>query len=177
MVIIDLGCGNSKVPGTIGVDFNPRTQADINHNLNEFPYPFEDNYADQIICNDVLEHVDDFVKVVEEIWRIGKSGCEIKITGPFMSSVNYYSDPTHKRSFTSRSLDYFIKDSDRRKYSYSPVEFELLSVEYDPDQMKVRRGFHLWMLNWANKNKKKYEDRYAFIYPVYQIHFLLKILK
>ena len=94
-----------------------------------------------------------------------------------MSSVNYFSDPTHRRSFTSRSFDYFIKDAERRRYFYSPVEFELLSVEYDPDQVKVRQGFHLWMLRWANKNKKKYEDRYAFIYPVYQIHFLLKILK
>lgn len=177
MVIIDFGCGNSKTTGTIGVDFNPRTEADVIHNLNEFPYPFPDNYADHIICNDVLEHVEDFIKVIEELWRIGKPGCEIKVTGPFMSSVNYFSDPTHRRSFTSRSFDYFIKDAEKRRYSYSPVEFELLSVEYDPDQIKVRQGFHLWMLRWANKNKKMYEDRYAFIYPVYQIHFLLKTLK
>ena len=40
-VRIDLGCGNKKRPGTIGVDFNERTKADIIHNLNSFPYPFE----------------------------------------------------------------------------------------------------------------------------------------
>lgn len=177
MVVIELGCGNSKTPGAIGVDFNPKTQADIIHDLDVFPYPFADNYADRIICKDVLEHVEHFVNVMEEIWRISKPGCEVEISGPFMSSVNYFSDPTHRRSFTSRSFDYFIRDSEARRYSYSPVEFELVSVEYDPEQVKVRHGFHRWMLRWANQNKEKYENRYAFIYPVYQVNFLLKAIK
>jgi len=177
MVVIELGCGNSKTPGAIGVDFNPKTQADIIHDLDIFPYPFADNYADRIICKDVLEHVEHFVEVMEEIWRIGKPGCEVEISGPFMSSVNYFSDPTHRRAFTSRSFDYFLKGTDARGYSYSPVEFELVSVEYDSDQVKLRQGFHRWMLLWANRNKEKYENRYAFIYPVYQVNFLLKVVK
>jgi len=177
MVVIELGCGNSKTPGAIGVDFNPKTQADIIHDLDIFPYPFADNYADRIICKDVLEHVEHFVAVMEEIWRIGKPGCEVEISGPFMSSVNYFSDPTHRRAFTSRSFNYFIKGTDARGYSYSPVEFDLVSVEYDPDQIKVRRGINLWLLRWVNRNKDQYENRYAFIYPVYQIHFVLKVLK
>ena len=41
-IILDLGCGNKKRDGTIGVDFNSRTKADIIHDLNIFPYPFED---------------------------------------------------------------------------------------------------------------------------------------
>lgn len=177
MVVIELGCGNSKTPGAIGVDINPRTQADIIHNLDQFPYPFSDNYADRIICKDVLEHVEHFVKVMEEIWRIAKSGCEVEISAPFMSSVNYFSDPTHRRAFTSRSFDYFIRGTQAHKYSYSPVEFDLLSVEYDSDQLKVRRGINLWLLRWANQNKEQYENRYAFIYPVYQIYFNLKVVK
>ena len=177
MVIIEFGCGNSKHPEAIGVDSNPRTQADVIHNMDVFPYPFEDNYADHIICHNVLEHVDDFISVMGEIWRIAKPDCTIEISGPFMSSVNYYSDPTHRRAFTSRSFDYFVKDSDAREYDYSEHEFELMSVEYDPDQIEIRRGINLWLLKWANRNKVKYENRYAFLFPVYQIHFELKAKK
>jgi hypothetical protein len=39
-VRIDLDCGNKKRPGTIGVDFNERTKADIIHDLNSFPCSF-----------------------------------------------------------------------------------------------------------------------------------------
>ena len=46
--ILDLGCGNKKREGATGVDYNDRTAADIVHNLNEFPYPFEDNSIDKI---------------------------------------------------------------------------------------------------------------------------------
>ncbi|MBE0435325.1 MAG: methyltransferase domain-containing protein [Methylomicrobium sp.] len=177
MVVIELGCGNAKTPGAIGVDMNPRSQADVLHNLDSFPYPFENNVADRIICHDVLEHLDNFVQAVEEIWRIGKPGCDVIISGPFMSSVNYHSDPTHRRAFTSRSFDYFIRGTEASKYAYSDAAFDLMSVEYDPDQLEIRQGLHLWLLKWANRNKVKYENRYAFIYPIYQIYFELKVIK
>lgn len=176
-MIIEFGCGNSKTNGAIGVDFNERTQADVIHNMDHFPYPFEDNYASKIICHNVLEHVDDFIRVMEELWRIAKPECVIEISGPFMSSVNYFSDPTHKRAFTSRTFDYFIKGTDAHHYNYSECLFEMISVVYDPDQMEIRKGPHAWLLKWANNNKVKYENRYAFLYPIYQIHFKMRVVK
>jgi len=41
--ILDLGCGNRKKEGTIGIDINPNTNADIIHDPNTFPYPFEES--------------------------------------------------------------------------------------------------------------------------------------
>ncbi len=177
MTIIEFGCGNAKKAGAIGIDINPRSQADIIHDLDVFPYPLADNSADHIICRDVLEHVENFIKTMEEIWRIGKPDCLIDICGPFMSSINYFSDPTHKRAFTSRSFDYFIAGTEVNKHSYSDVSFDLLSASYDPEELKTRRGIHLWMLKLINKNKVKYENRYAFIYPSSQIEFILKVKK
>lgn len=177
MTTIEFGCGNAKTAGAIGLDINPRSQADIIHDLDIFPYPLADNSADHIICRDVLEHVENFINTMEEIWRIAKPGCLIDISGPFMSSINYFSDPTHKRAFTSRSFDYFIAGTLVHKHSYSQVSFELLSVSYDPDQLKTRRGISLWMLKLINKNKVRYENRFAFIYPTSQIEFILKVIK
>lgn len=176
-MIIEFGCGNAKTPGAIGVDINPRSAADVLHDMDVFPYPFESNVADKIICHDVLEHVADFIRTMEEIWRIAKPGCAIDVTGPFMSSVNYFSDPTHRRAFTSRSFDYFLVASDVHRHAYSTAEFKLHAVEFDPLQADLRKGLDRWLLKMANRHKRIYEERFAFIYPVYQIHFALTAVK
>ena len=46
--ILYLGCGNKKREGAVGVDFNDRTKADVIHDLNIFPYPFEEASFDVI---------------------------------------------------------------------------------------------------------------------------------
>lgn len=175
--ILELGCGNRKTPGAIGVDINPASAADVIHDLDVFPYPFRDDEFERIVCHDVLEHVADFVRTMEEIWRIARPGAHIDVHGPFMSSVNYFSDPTHRRAFTSHSFDYFIPGSMAHRYGYSKATFRLLSVEYDRDQIPYRRGLHGWLLRWANRNKDIYESRYAFLYPLYSIGFELEAIK
>lgn len=175
--VLELGCGFAKTPGAFGVDILPESNADLVHDLDQFPYPLADDSWDRVICRDVLEHVGNFVRAMEEIWRVARAGAEVQVTGPFMSSVNYYSDPTHRRCFTSRSFDYFVPGKPAHRYSYSPARFELLSCDYDLDRLPMRRGFHRWALNWANRNKEQYENRYAFLYPVYTIYFRLRVIK
>ncbi len=41
--ILDVGCGANKYEGAIGLDNNPRTAADVIHDLGQVPYPFPDN--------------------------------------------------------------------------------------------------------------------------------------
>ena len=177
MLIIELGCGKNKHEGVIGFDINPRSDADMLGDLGAPFLPLQDNVCDRVLCFDVLEHVPDLIHVMEEVWRVSKPGAVVEISCPFMSSVNYFSDPTHQRAFTSRSFDYFISGTEAFEYAYSDARFELTSIEYDKGQQQYRKGIHAWLLKWANKNKRKYEDRYAFIYPVYQIDFILKVIK
>ena len=68
--VLDLGCGNTKRPGAIGVDFNDRSAADVIHNLNRFPYPFNDSSFDEIYLDNTLEHLDDVTRVMEEVYRL-----------------------------------------------------------------------------------------------------------
>jgi hypothetical protein len=94
-----------------------------------------------------------------------------------MSSVNFFSDPTHKRAFTSKTFDYFIEGSRAFRLGYSKTRLELVACEYDREERPNRRGPHRWMLDLANRHKEKYESRYAFIYPLYQISFDLRVVK
>lgn len=175
--ILELGCGFNKTPGAFGIDIIAGSQADLIHNLDVFPYPFGDDSWDRIICFDVLEHVEDFVRTMEEIWRIARANAIVEVRAPFMSSVNYFSDPTHKRAFTSRSFDYFLPGTPTFQFGYSKARFELLRCEYDTDQRSFRRGFHRWAHDWANRHKIEYENRYAFLYPIYNIFFNLRVAK
>lgn len=175
--ILELGCGFSKTPGAFGVDVLPGSQADLIHDLNFFPYPLADSAWDHIICHDVLEHVDNLIRTMEEIWRIATRDATVEVHAPFMSSVNYFSDPTHKRAFTSRSFDYFLEGTTAASLGYSEARFELMHCEYDAEDRAQRRGFHRWALAWANRNKTLYENRYAFLYPVYNISYRLRVIK
>lgn len=175
--ILELGCGFTKAPGAFGVDIIAGSAADLIHDLDVFPYPFENSAWDRILCKDVLEHVADFLKTMEEIWRVGSPGAIVEVRAPFMSSVNYYSDPTHRRAFTSRSFDYFIQGTPAFRLGYSKARFEMIHCEYDSEDRPLRRGFHRWALDWANRNKAEYENRYAFLYPLYNIFFKLRVVK
>ena len=78
-LMLDLGCGNKKRPGTIGVDYNARVDSDISHDLNIFPYPFEAESVDRIYIDNCLEHLDRPLSVMEELHRILKPGGEVKV--------------------------------------------------------------------------------------------------
>lgn len=174
---LELGCGFNKTPGAFGIDILPESQADLFHDLNVFPYPLSDSSWDRIICHDVLEHVDDLIRTMEEIWRVAAPDAIVDIHAPFMSSVNFFSDPTHKRAFTSRSFDFFVEGTEASKLGYSKARFELLYCEYDAEDRAHRKGLHRWALRWANRNKVLYENRYAFLYPIYNISFKLRVIK
>ena len=55
--VLDVGCGSKKYPGAVGIDLSADTDADVVHDLDVFPYPLEDASFDQILMQDVLEHV------------------------------------------------------------------------------------------------------------------------
>ncbi len=175
--VLELGCGFNKRRGAFGVDIIPGSQADLIHDLNVYPYPFSDNSWERIICLDVLEHVDNFVKTVEEVWRIASPDATIEVSGPFMSSVHFYTDPTHKRALTSRSFDYFCPDRPLYRYGYTKAAFALVSCEYDRGALGHRTGIARVLTAWANKHKDRYEERYAFLYPMLQVDFTLRAIK
>jgi len=109
--ILDLGCGKNKhqieKAAVTGVDIDPESGADIIHNLNEFPWLFDDDEFDEVICQDILEHLDDLPSAMLEIRRISKKGSLIKIRTPHYSSYYAYNDPTHKHYFGYYAFDCF----------------------------------------------------------------------
>lgn len=172
--ILHLGCGFAKKPGAIGVDINPRSDADVIHNLNKFPYPFKANTFETIIADNILEHLDDIPKVLEEIYRISKNGAHILITTGHFSSIDSFTDPTHKHFFTSRTFDYFVPGTDLYEYNYSKFSFKKMSVRVGPPTNNFVLKIFLWLIN---KYLVFYEKHFAFILPVGRITYELQVMK
>lgn len=125
MIVLDLGCGTRKRHGSIGADLLPLPGVDVVCDLTQFPYPFAESTADEIHLNHVIEHLDNPVKALEEVWRIARPGAAVYIRVPHFTGRYAWKDPTHKRCFTSESFDYFGETP----YSYyTPARFAVRSV-------------------------------------------------
>ena len=106
---LNLGCGRNIKKGWINLDFTKGEGVDIVHDLNSLPLPFEDHKFDQVLCQDVLEHID-FVPLINDIHRILKKKGILKIRVPHFTSKLNFEDPTHKHQFLIRTFDYYIKN-------------------------------------------------------------------
>jgi len=125
--ILDVGCGWNKTPGAIGIDSNPRTHAEVIHDLGQVPYPFADNEFDEVVCRHVVEHVPDVMAFVTELYRITKPGGRITIVTPHYSNPDWPSDPTHRNHFNSYSFNCFIDERQLFPF-YTDVKLKPIST-------------------------------------------------
>lgn len=75
---------DGQVPRFCNVDVTPN--ANIHWNLDEFPYPFCDDLADEIYTSHCLEHLKDPQRTLKEFARIGKIGAKVVVKVPHPNS-------------------------------------------------------------------------------------------
>jgi SAM-dependent methyltransferase len=127
--ILDIGCGKHKaVPEAIGLDVVKLEGVDVVHDLNKFPYPFKAASFDEIYAFMVLEHVEDLVKVMQELHRILKPEGLLHVKVPYYLSTAAFQDPTHKNFFTEKTFQYFTSDCELCYYSKGHFEIESQSL-------------------------------------------------
>lgn len=96
-VILDIGCGDTKqYPDNIGVDIRPADGVDVVADLTE-GLPFPDRSADRVFAVHVLEHLIDFLPLVDECHRVLRPGGTLHVLSPWWRYVNAVADPTHVR--------------------------------------------------------------------------------
>jgi SAM-dependent methyltransferase len=114
---LNLGCGNDIKKNWINLDIADLPGVNVVHDINSLPLPFEKDIFDEILCQDVLEHVD-YIKLLEDLHRILKPGGALKIRVPHFSSVNNFIDPTHKNRFSIKTFDFFVNSTILGKNNY-----------------------------------------------------------
>lgn len=171
---LHIGAGNRKIAGAVTLDINPRVNPDVVWDLNVFPYPFEDGTFDRVVCEHVIEHLQNVISVMEELHRVSKPGGRVYISVPHFSSLNFNTDPTHVHAFSSRSFDYICLDTDLLNYDYSTKHFRKLSARMT---MRPLTPFNHLLMRFINANLLFYEEHLAYIIPGQELRFVLEVKK
>lgn len=166
---LSLGSGLQEYEGYITIDINPLSKADIIHDLNVLPWPFEDNEFDEVLGVHVIEHLDNIPAIMDELWRITKSTGIIKLSTPHYTCVDSWTDPTHKHHLTSFSFDFWGMGY------YSKAKFEtsvLLTFKWITKRTGMR--FLINHFRWC----RCFWERYlSFVFRAEQIKATLKPIK
>jgi hypothetical protein len=181
---LNFGAGLTKIPGYYSIDCIPLGGIDLVLDLEKPLTELPDNSVEAIYSRHVLEHVKQLVPLMQEFWRIGKYGCEIKITVPHFSNTYAFSDPTHVRFFGLYTMNYFCREesqpSSRKVPSYyGDFDFtvEQIKIEFYMNTLvdKILGRFFQYIFNISFSTQEFYERRFSSIYHAWQITYLMRV--
>src|SRR3989338_5123912 len=170
MEILDVGCGDARDSrATCGIDVRAYHGVNVVHDLERFPWPLSENRFDRGILRDVMEHLSDVVRTMEELHRICAPGGRIEIWTPHYSPPNSFHDTTHKHHFSFGSFDYFT--GDRAYPRYLNCQFRMAEKRLIFDRHELAGKLI------ARLNVHHYEKHYAHLFPPRGLYFEIEIVK
>jgi len=118
---INLGCGFKKFDDHWNVDIEPKCNPDQVVDLEQFPWPYEDNFFEKITADNILEHLGQnpktFTKIIKEMYRISKNDAEWFICVPHHRCDLFWDDYTHVRPLSAKTFQMFDQ-----KYNFETIE-------------------------------------------------------
>jgi len=106
-VKLNLGCGRNPKVGYVNLDRQALPGVQVVHDLEQFPLPFDDSLFDEIIGIDLIEHINDALGLMQDLWRIATPDATCTFALPYGSSDDAWEDPTHVRPYFINSWSYF----------------------------------------------------------------------
>ena len=166
---LNIGCGVDVKKGWINLDSIRIPGVDIVHDIEKLPLPFRTEEFDEILCQDVLEHVD-YIPVLKDIHRILKKGGLLRIRVPHFTSKNNFVDPTHQRMFSVDTWDFFVaskaasKHIEKERAYYFDFAFEKKSCCCITFEKSSRIFFYNrvaeWLFNISPRMQSFYESTF-----------------
>ena len=184
---LNLGAGGADSQGRYSVDHLELPGVDIIADLNCPLDQLPDDCVSELVTSHTLEHIANFMALMQEIHRIVVTDGRIEVVVPHFSSALGHSDPTHVRFFGLYTMYYFVDEKDQpitRKVPpfYTSIRFRIEHLEihfYDWGTF-LRRWIGNWMTRFWNKSQWRrhfYESHLAYIYPADEMHYLLSPIK
>lgn len=114
-VRLNLGCGTDIREGWVNLDVAPLPGVDVVHDLRELPLPFEPDRFVEVLCKDVLEHLE-YSAVLRDLHRVMAPGGRLIVEAPHFTSPSVWIDPTHTSAFSVETMKFFVANSGRDYY-------------------------------------------------------------
>lgn len=95
---LDLGCGDSKTPGFLGVDKYKTASTDFVVDLFKFPWPWKNDSVEAVYASHFFEHVPGKMRgqFMAELYRVMTVGGTATFVTPYWSSMRAIQDYTHE---------------------------------------------------------------------------------
>ncbi len=166
---LNLGCGNKKKEGFLGVDKFDCEAVDKIADLDK-QLPFKTNTVEEVWMDNVIEHVRDISSVMNEIYRICQNEAKITIITPHFTSASSWIDPTHLHHLSFFSMDHFEKKGVSH-YTGGGFKVELRKLSFGGGIMGLigRLIFRI--------SPKQYESKWCFIFRASTLRFVLRVIK
>jgi len=172
---LDVGCGINKLPGSIGIDRNARSKADVLCDLDHFPFPFRDNSFARLQAIHVIEHVSDVMRTMEEFHRLvvpaGRYFWPRLITRTFRASAT----PHTAGILNSFSFRYFGQDNAGYGY-YSAVGLREKKVHVRLLALWRYLGFE-FLVNASTRFRRFWEYYLCYVVRGKVMEFEFEVLK
>ena len=152
--------------GWVNLDSANLSGVDVVHDIEKLPLPFGDNEFDEILCQDILEHMTDFIPTLKDLYRILKPGGKLIVRVPHFTSKVNYTDPTHVKRFSIYTFEMFVKDSPFAKSKERQYYFDFHFAAIGWKRIKFDRSsrwlaynrFMEPLVNWNNTSIFLYES-------------------
>jgi ubiquinone/menaquinone biosynthesis C-methylase UbiE len=156
---LNLGCGTDIRSGWVNLDSAKLAGVDVVWDVERVPLPFRDAEFDEVLCQDILEHVN-YVPILKDLHRILKDSGRITIRVPHFTSKNNYIDPTHKKMFSMRTFDFFTKHSMKGRGYYFDFAFGHVASARMTFELSSRLFFFNKLARWFFNRNRQTQDFY-----------------
>lgn len=119
-----VGCGprHKKVNGETLLDIRDFKGVDVVHNLDDIPWPFDDEDFMSVVAVHVVEHLHcQLIAFMDEVWRILKPGGSLYLETPLAGGdVDLeWCDPTHVRCYRIHSFVNYLSPEGVEQFGYT----------------------------------------------------------
>jgi SAM-dependent methyltransferase len=136
-LLLDIGCGEFKQAGWVGMDHQEIPGVDIVHDLEVFPWPLPDESCHRIKGGHIIEHIKPWLTIpfFNECWRVMRPDGQALYSTPYAGSPRYWQDPTHCNGFNEVTFWYFDPKHPSGFYNY-----------YKPKPWSIEPGFPVYQM-------------------------------
>jgi len=145
---LNLGCGNKKMSGWVNVDKSAACAPDELVDLEQLPWPWPDDTAEEIMLSHVLAEIgatqDLYLHIMKELYRVCRDGTSVTIVTTHPRHDMFLDNPANVRPITVDGLALFSQAFQRqyeaRGYPGSPlgaalgIDFALQGVNMALDE-------------------------------------------
>ncbi|MGH9728590.1 MAG: class I SAM-dependent methyltransferase [Candidatus Acidiferrales bacterium] len=175
--ILDVGCGQQKYPGSIGIDMNPDTAADVLCNMDRGRLPFRDDAFDEVRAIHLIEHVENVIATMEEFHRVTRPGGTVFLVTPHYTDFSSFCDPTHRWHLNSFSFWYFYPEGLHGQASwYSRVRMRQRRLRVRLLQVWRYLGFE-FLVNHSLRFRRFWEFYLCYVVRGKVMEFELEVIK